>query len=94
MNTRGIWFVIKREDGTGRITDDLSLLLFDPGEVVFRSETLRSCRTWLDSHSIQEVVEEPVKMVDSVIKELRQAGFEDAQIARVVVARGLLQPEG
>lgn len=97
-DTRALWYVIQTEDGSGKITDDLSTLLFESGDVVYRGQTIRDCRMWLDRNGIEEATEEPIDTdnarLNETIRNLREVGFSEDQIVRVVVKEGLLRPEG
>ena len=94
MNT-ALWFVIMLVNGTARISDSSCTQKGDGIGVVYRGYTIQDCRMFLDRHNIQEAAKsQDNALLNVTIRELREAGFDDAQIVRVVVKEGLLLLEG
>ena len=91
-----MWYVIMLVNGNARISDSSITRPGDGIGVVYRGQTIQACQMYLDRNDIQESqsVSFGKLMLDKTIAELRAVGFDDAQIARVVVANRMLQPEG
>jgi hypothetical protein len=94
MNT-ALWFVLMLVNGTARISDSSCRQKGDGIGVVYRGQTIRDCKMFLDRSNIQEAPASTDRdLLNATIRDLREAGFDDAQIVRVVVKQGLLLLEG
>jgi len=90
-----MWYVIMLVNGTARISDSSCSQKGDGIGVVYRGQTIQTCRIFLDRNNIQEADKSLDNvLLNATIRDLREAGFDDAQIVRVVVKEGLLLLEG
>ena len=94
MNTAH-WYVLMLVNGTARISDSSCRQKGDGIGVVYRGVTIQDCKMFLDRNRIQEAATSTDRdLLNATIRDLREAGLDDAQIVRVVVKQGLLLLEG
>ena len=91
---------------TAIITDDLSVMIDREGTVVHHDATIRACRMWMEANDINEDIAEPSdaqlvalevlsdeldrQIHEDSIRQLKERGFDETQIQRVIEHNWLL----
>jgi len=99
---RNTWYVVTRPDEEAEVVDHLNSM----DTVIHSGPTIRECNDWMDMHDINRIVPEPTpeqlaalekesaeldrEIHQESIRQLKEQGFDEAQIQRVIEHNWLL----